>query len=390
MSTGASMSLAEILQNIATGSVVTLGITYIIGGLIVNLNLARRGLVEYQVLKVKYLAVGVIFLLQFTGVLMVSSILAFLLLPQSDDIFIVQGLNLISVLASLGLLHVWTLHRSNTPSFLRLWRSRFMLSVSATVFPVLVFLHQILRFDSSLDWVVNSVLAVAAGALALMAHIYHYATFYYGQPAAGFYTSDPVGMGIPTAVNLLIDETISKALSDMGLKVQKDIVHDVYLIDETNGHYIVSEEQVPGRDGKNKTYKIDKAVVKVILHMPEHIQKLEDAPPREPMNSNPVEAPPYRQGLSLWDSTNRDPRYMKVKHEIQARYGLPLPFDIRSEGTRWSEWLGAEEKSTSERAKRGRAFIEEVHALLKKFEVPEGWYPDFIAEIAGSSSEEEP
>jgi hypothetical protein len=33
--------------------------------------------------------------------------------------------------------------------------------------------------------------------------------------------------------------------------------------------------------------------------------------------------------------------------------------------------------------------MEEVHALLKKFQVPDGWYADFIAEIAGPASEDE-
>ncbi len=269
------MTVADIIQDIATGSVVIIGITYIIGGLIVNLNLARRGLVEYQVLKVKYLAVGIIFLLQFTGVLMFTSIPAFFLLSLSDDIFLVQGLNLISVLASLGLLHVWSLHASNTKPFFSGWRSWFMLSVLATLFPVLVFLHQLMALDLSLDWIINSALAVATGALALMAQIYHYSAFYYGQPAVGFFTGDPVGMGIPTAVNLIIDEKISSALSELGLNTHKNIIHDVYLIDETNQHYIISEEQVPGRDGKDKTYKIDKSLVKVILHKPDHMRKLD-------------------------------------------------------------------------------------------------------------------
>jgi hypothetical protein len=107
------------------------------------------------------------------------------------------------------------------------------------------------------------------------------------------------------------------------------------------------------------------------------------------MNSNPVETPPGGRGLSLWERINRDPRYLRAKHEIQDRYGLPLPFDIRFERQKWSEWLGAEEKSTSEQAQRGRAFLKEVHDLFKKFEVPEAWHPDFIAEIVGPSSEKE-
>lgn len=107
------------------------------------------------------------------------------------------------------------------------------------------------------------------------------------------------------------------------------------------------------------------------------------------MNSDPVEIPSRGRGLPLWERINRDPRYLKAKHEIQARYGLPLPFDIRFERKKWSEWMGAEETSTSKQAERGRAFIKDVHALFKKFEVPEAWYPDFIAEIAGPSSAEE-
>lgn len=188
---------------------------------------------------------------------------------------------------------------------------------------------------------------------------------------------------------MLIDETISKALSEIGLRVQNHIVQDVYLIDETGQHYIVSEEQVPGSDGKNKTYKIDKSLGKVILHMPEHIRQLESAPPEKTMNSDPVEPPPHRKGLSLWERINRDPRYREAKHEIQVRYGLPLSFDIRSEPEKWSDWLGDKEAPSSERLRRGRYFMEEVHALLRKFQVPDAWYPDFIAEIASPSSEDE-
>jgi hypothetical protein len=39
--------------------------------------------------------------------------------------------------------------------------------------------------------------------------------------------------------------------------------------------------------------------------------------------------------------------------------------------------------------RRGQAFLEEVHTLFKKFEVPDKWYFDFIAEIASPSLGEE-
>ena len=102
-----------------------------------------------------------------------------------------------------------------------------------------------------------------------------------------------------------------------------------------------------------------------------------------------LETPPHAKELALWHRIRQDLQYVEAKHELQARYGLPLAFDIRSEPQKWSEWLGTEETSTSEQAERGRSFLEDVHALFKRFEIPDVWYADFIAEIAGPSSEEE-
>ena len=99
------------------------------------------------------------------------------------------------------------------------------------------------------------------------------------------------------------------------------------------------------------------------------------------MRSNPSETPPQGRGLSLWERINRDPRYMRAKHKIQDRYGLPLPFDIRWDRRKWSEWIEADDK-------RGQAFMKDVQTLFKKFEVPDKWYSDFIADIASPSSEE--
>lgn len=100
------------------------------------------------------------------------------------------------------------------------------------------------------------------------------------------------------------------------------------------------------------------------------------------MRSNPSEIPLRGKGLSLWERINRDPRYLKAKRKIQGRYGLPLSFDIRRERKKWSEWLEADEK-------RGQAFMKDVHALFKRFEVPDKWYSDFIADIASPSSDNE-
>jgi hypothetical protein len=88
-------------------------------------------------------------------------------------------------------------------------------------------------------------------------------------------------------------------------------------------------------------------------------------------------------GISLWDRITNAAEFIERKHEIQGRYGLPVNYDIRFNNREWIGWLGYDEKPTSQKAERGQAFLRDVSALFKKFEVPEGWYEDLIAEIAG-------
>jgi hypothetical protein len=271
------MSMGEFLSNIATGGAVFIGIVYIIGGMIVNLNLTRRGVVEYQILKVKFLAVGLIFLLHFLGVVLFAAIpvvliATFAIDPTEEGALLVQALSIPSIVAAFILLFVWSLNSPSTSSFVAHWWFWFLLSVTATVFPLYVLLHQMLVPVTTFEWTLNTILGILVGALALMAMIYHYSSFYYGRPA-GLGTLDPIGMGIPTRVDLLCDEKVSADLTDLGLPLKKNIIHNIYLIDETSEHYIVSQERVPGGEGNNQTYKIDKDLVKVILHKPDHMRK---------------------------------------------------------------------------------------------------------------------
>jgi hypothetical protein len=102
-----------------------------------------------------------------------------------------------------------------------------------------------------------------------------------------------------------------------------------------------------------------------------------------------MKSPPsatHGAGISLWERIMTDPKFLKAKREIQTQYGLPLPYDIRLENKKWLDWIGIGEKPTNPRAKRGRAFLKEVRALFKKFEIPEAWQYDFIADIAGVAS----
>jgi hypothetical protein len=88
-------------------------------------------------------------------------------------------------------------------------------------------------------------------------------------------------------------------------------------------------------------------------------------------------------GNSFWARINNDTDFRRAKREIQERYRLPLNYDIRLNWREWYEWIGYDKKPTSQIVKRGQAFLNEVDALFKKYEIPEAWHLDFIGEIWG-------
>lgn len=90
-------------------------------------------------------------------------------------------------------------------------------------------------------------------------------------------------------------------------------------------------------------------------------------------------------GISYWERLNSDPDFIKAKREIQARYSLPLPYDIKINNKKWLEWLGIDEKPTSQNAKRARAFYNDVNSLSNKFDIPQAWRNDIVGAIAGLS-----
>jgi hypothetical protein len=105
------------------------------------------------------------------------------------------------------------------------------------------------------------------------------------------------------------------------------------------------------------------------------------------VKSNTSDIPIGGAGLSLWDRVHRDPRFLAAKRAMQLRYRLPLPYDVRLDHQRWLEWQGKAGKPSSQRTQRGKAFAKDMRNLLKKFEVPEAWHIDFMAEIAGTPAE---
>jgi hypothetical protein len=260
------MMILQFIQNIATGSAILVGFTYILGGLIVNLNLARRGLVEYQILKVKYLVVGIIFLLQSIGVFIFAAIPAFTLaVLDINSIYVFEIINIISMSAALSLLLAWARLRVDSKSQFVTWNYWFVASVIGAVFPVMVlFRHLFFPVEHILRMVIIGQ-AVLTAALVVMAQVYHYSAFYYGRMRLG--AIDPIGVGIPTRAQMAFDEKDIRVLQNLGVPVQENnITEDLFLIDETDRYYIIGFYQ---EDEKSeKTLKIDKDAVKAILYRP--------------------------------------------------------------------------------------------------------------------------
>jgi hypothetical protein len=80
-------------------------------------------------------------------------------------------------------------------------------------------------------------------------------------------------------------------------------------------------------------------------------------------------------GMSYWERINHNPDFVKAKRKLQARYGLPLPFDIfRQNNKGWRDWL----------KKRGREFCRELKSLFDGFGIPDEWRDDLLGVIAGT------
>ena len=267
--------MIDILQTVFSGSALVLGFTYIIGGLIVNLNLTRRGITEYQILKVKYLVVGLIFLLQSIGVFAFAAIPAFFLLAVADNRLAVQLLNIISMLAASSLIVIWAKVPKDTTSILSQWRFWFLISAVGAVFPMMILIRQVLVPMSDVYSVVLTVQGLMSGVLEFMAQIYHYSIFHYGRPKPRG-ALDPIGIGIPTPVQLACDKDETALLESLGVPItQSGVTDDVLLIDETDTQYIIGLKKVQGQKPiGEKTLKISKEMVKAILYKPDYMREV--------------------------------------------------------------------------------------------------------------------
>jgi hypothetical protein len=260
------MLITEAIQLITSVVALILGVAYVTGGLIVNLHLAHYGVTEYQILRVKYLVVGLIFLvtnLVTIFIAFLASSLSFTFLSFAPN-SVLAVLAIISLLASGVLLgrRLFAKKIAKSRVFFPVSLGWFVLYSSFSwVFTVYFILRQMLLGASDLYSAIWMIPAILLGTLAVFGQLYFYARFIYGDPSQYY---DPIGMGVPVAVKLAVGESNLRLLEHMGIPtLPPDLTDKISLLDESDSHYIIGVDTEKGL----QVSKIAKELVKGIVYL---------------------------------------------------------------------------------------------------------------------------
>lgn len=260
--------MLQALQQLSSLFTLFAALTYLVGGLIVNIHLGKYRITEYQLLSIDYLIVGLVFLWNLCLMLIVpfipaTFVLAFERLHYQPGIY--GGIG-VSIIGTLGYL-VWMTLYSHLPAKLKKNKViPFLLSSLAIIYPLSV----ILRFVSpSLSDIVpewEKSVAAAIGAFQIGGITINYAWRVYGNPVDE--TTDDIGggigRGVPRSVQLAGDEEKLALLVHVGIPLVNDNLSSiVYLIGETNTQYIVTRSL----EDDSEAIKVNKDTVSAIRYL---------------------------------------------------------------------------------------------------------------------------
>jgi len=265
---------------------ITLGAVYVIGAFIVNTYLAKFGLQEYSILRVKFLAVGLNYLFNLSyriilALLLISIILIFnkdtirliIITISISSLFMISYIVLVMKDINLSLLNRdWTYpvrYFFSTMSLLGplLFFSEFLIS---SIFPSSeyskFFLTSALRSNGkSISFTVGEVsffvIMIVFLITVILFDMIFYALRLYGNLSPNVERT-PTGAGIPTLINLSGDNL--QSMERLGVPVSENqTVNDILLIDETDKDLIL------GINIKNqiKAVKASKTLVKNIFYI---------------------------------------------------------------------------------------------------------------------------
>lgn len=252
----------EVLQILASTAGLALGLTYAVGGLIVNLYLARYGITEYQIVRGKYLAAGLVYFINSAAVLVLSLGLALvaLIFPDLNP----QVIAAVSLGAAVALLTLWA-RRSIKHAVFRSWRFWVIAGALAWIFPA--YIASRMAIVGGIGQALDALLVgegITIGVLALTAQVYYYARHLYGDPNVFGAGIDPTGTGVVVRVQIAGDPEALAFLEPMGVSfVAQGLTQPVLLIDETDSHYIIGIEVV----ADIQAVKIDKGTVRAIRYI---------------------------------------------------------------------------------------------------------------------------
>ncbi|MEM2126405.1 MAG: hypothetical protein QXQ53_08425 [Candidatus Methanosuratincola sp.] len=259
----------EFLKSIVSIAGFVISVTYILGALIVNLHLSRYGVIEYQILRVKYLAVGLNYLISAFGSTTVALVLAVALFGSNQ--ITQQVLFAASLTTSLVLLLIGIRPNREKPKRtnkilerwpfvvgMAFWAFWIGMGAVCNLFPVLAIMHYILLSQNNLYSHILLGQAVLAGIIAVIGQIYFYSRHLYNRAVF-----DPIGMGIASVVQLSGESEKIAHLGNVGIPVlQPGLTDKLLLLDETENHYIVGVTD----ESNVQAVKVSKDIVKAIRY----------------------------------------------------------------------------------------------------------------------------
>lgn len=237
--------IGQVISFLTAGAAVI----YILGGFIVNLYLTQYGIVEYQVVQIKFLAVGLMYLSIDLFVNLFSYLLALLigvalsLSPANANELLLYGLMYIPSLVAGGWLFFSAARKKTSRIKVRdEWRVLFLLGSIANIPNGYLLAHLLL--DMNMPYSGKEILnMIVCGALAQVAMLLYYSRWLYGNRKDNFGIL-LLGRGAPTKIEIAGDTAQIGLLKDLGVPIRKrGITEPVYLIDETDTQYIIGIEK---------------------------------------------------------------------------------------------------------------------------------------------------
>lgn len=258
----------QMIQTITSAAALLIGTAYVFGGLIVNIYLSQYGVTEYQILRIKYLVVGLVFLFSLLVMLITATVLLLgaIVLINTKIIYEQLGLTLaFSLVASIGLFILWVFARRLEKQTRSLHLAQYLallLPIISFLFPVAIIIRRALVFDNEIYSNALLGLAVLLTGFGLFGFLYSYSYFIYGNPE--FSRFDMIGVGTPGDVQLAGPNDSLSLLAQMGIPLAQPTLTDkLALIDETDSHYIVGI----GPQSQMRVFKIDKELIKGIVYL---------------------------------------------------------------------------------------------------------------------------